>query len=337
MRNRPIKQRIDAHECVVLNGYRQDIRILGDCPKNPLILVLHGGPGFPNRHEILRCLEPLTPYATLVCYDQRGSGKAYQYNERQCQPLSLALLVDDAAAIAAWALKRFGQDRLILMGHSFGSLLGVLLIQKYPDMITKFIATGMLADVAENEAACYAFVCAEARRRQDYAALRHLASIPSPRGGRYRTLNEMGVIGDLIRKYGGEQKNGHAGLVQTTLLPLLRTSEYTWGDIRRYARGIRYSTEQLWSETCAISLSRTANRLPIPVLMITGSHDRNTPAEVSRRYYARLEASKKQWIELPDVAHVPYLENPPQFCQIVRQYIVCDDVIPVAAAGELQA
>ena len=337
MRNRPIKQRIDVHECVMLNGYRQDIRILGDCRENPLILALHGGPGFPNRHEILSCLAPLTPYATLVCYDQRGSGKAYRCNERRHETLSLSLLVEDAAAIAAWTLRQFGQKRLILMGHSFGSLLGVLLIQSHPDIIAKFVATGMLADVAENETACYAYVCEEAKRRHDRAALRLLADIPPPRGGHYRTLNEMGTVADLIRKYGGERKDGRAGLVRSTLLPLVKTPEYTWGDIGRYTRGIRYSTEQLWRETCAVSLSRTADSLPVPVVMITGSHDRNTPPTVSRSYYANLQAPDKRWIEFSDAAHVPYLESPQEFCRIIRQCVLSDEIAQEETAHEQHA
>ena len=308
---------LDEHFLLPVNGTELDVRIVGDRPRNPVILFLHGGPGFPNRHEVLTACRPLLPYATLVCYDQRGAGRSYRDDDR----LSLSLLIDDAAAVTAYLHDRFPDAPMVLMGHSFGGMLAILLLQKVPLPFSGLIVSGLLTDVAENELGCYRFVTEEAARRGDLHASVRLSAVEPPAGGVYRRLADMETVAAYVRRYGGDRYGRHVGLFLSTILPLFSSREYRLSDFARYRRGIYLSTIALWREIAAVDLRKEAPALPVPLLVTGGKYDRNTPAEAAKPWYNTVEAPKKRWVEFPHSAHAPYVEEPALWCETVRAFL----------------
>lgn len=312
---------MDEHLKLALNGTTLDFRIRGTGEKNPVLLFLHGGPGVCDRHFVLADQAPLTDICTLVCFDQRGAGKSYT-REQAARHMDVDTVLQDAIAAVEWLCARFGQEKIYLAGHSYGSYLGVLLCQRIPGRIAAYIGTGQLANGAENERISYEFVLGEATRRGDRKALRDLARIGAPVDGYYRSLDDLTVQRNLMTKYGGAAHGKKESMITSMVLPLLRSPEYTLPDIARYAKGAFYNLRELWREVIACKFDQTALKLDVPVFITQGKHDRNTPPELAMRWFDALEAPKKEWIWFEQSAHSPIREEKEKWNQTVRTWVL---------------
>ena len=141
---------IDTCEEVILNGDRQNIRIRAAKEGLPVILFLHGGPGVCDRHFVLKNQSRLAEKYTMVCWDQRGSGKSYSPKIQE-EALSVETYVDDAEALIDLLRARFHTEKVILSAHSWGTVLGTKLAVRCPEKIAAYVAQGMFIDGSENE------------------------------------------------------------------------------------------------------------------------------------------------------------------------------------------
>ena len=172
---------IDSEEYAVIRGNRQNIRMVGESESNPVILFLHGGPGVCDRHIILKYHASLARDFTLVCWDQRGSGKSYDKRIKK-EPLSVEDYVLDAECVTDLLRERFGKEKIIVAGHSWGTVVGTLLTQRCPEKIAAYIGQGQFVDGPENERLSYEFCVAEAEKRGEKKALEILKKYPPDNG-----------------------------------------------------------------------------------------------------------------------------------------------------------
>ena len=180
---------IDKSMDVVVNGDTQNIRIRAEREGLPVILFIHGGPGVCDRHFVLDNQSSLAHDFTMVCWDQRGSGKCYR-KDIQKQKLSVKTYVDDAEVVIDILREMFGQDKIVIAGHSWGTVIGTALAVRCPQKIAAYVAQGVFVDGAENEAESYNFCVREAERLGDKTALKKLDGI-APVDGRYPSDKAM--------------------------------------------------------------------------------------------------------------------------------------------------
>ncbi|NCC68983.1 MAG: alpha/beta hydrolase, partial [Clostridia bacterium] len=267
---------IDAKETVTLGGVPQNIRIRSADPALPVVLFLHGGPGVCERHQVLKYQSGLAGAATLVCWDQRGSGLSY---DKKLDPgtMTVSRMVDDAAELVDLLRKRFGKEKIIIVGHSWGTLLGTLLAYRYPDGVQAYVGMGQYVDGDENEAVSYQFVLDEARKLGDKKAVKALERVGAPVKGHYKNLDDLMVQRNLMTKYGGGTFGEKDSLMKSLVLPLLRTSEYSLFDIIKYRDGAFFSLKTLWEEVVDVNFFEEVKALSMPVYLTEGRHDQNTP------------------------------------------------------------
>jgi len=308
---------IDEHLKLALNGTTLDFRIRGTREDNPVLLFLHGGPGVCDRHFVLEDQAPLADICTLVCFDQRGAGKSYT-REQAAQHMDLELVLGDAIAALDWLRERFQQEKIYLAGHSYGSYLGVLLCQRVPEKIAAYIGTGQLANGAENERISYEFVWNKANQCGDMKAIETLIRIGAPVDGFYRSLDDLTVQRNLMTKFGGAAHGKKQGMIQSMVLPILRSSEYSLLDILGFAKGAYYNLRELWREVIVCKFNQTVDRLDVPFFITAGRHDRNTPPEIAKPWFDALDAPKKEWIWFEESAHAPIHEEKDKWNQAVR-------------------
>ena len=136
-----MKYPIDRKEMIVLGGMKQTIHIWGKSAKNPVILFLHGGPGVPNRHGMAKAQMDLLDDFTIVAWDQRGTGGSYF----GCDPATLTLdqLVSDCANLLEYLCHTLNKKKIFLLGGSWGTELGTIVCQKYPEHVAGYIGYGM--------------------------------------------------------------------------------------------------------------------------------------------------------------------------------------------------
>jgi len=310
---------IDSRETVVLGGVEQHIRIRGTDGANPVLLFLHGGPGVSDRHWVLQTQSHLADVCTLVCWDQRGSGKSYRRAQAK-NTMNIDTMVSDALELVEYLCAKFAKEKLYIVGHSWGSALGVLLAQKRPERFVAYVGMGQLVDLEENERLAYQFVWDEATRRGDQKALRDLTRIGEPQNGSYGSLNNLITQRNYMTKYGGGAYKQKESIWTSLVIPIIKSPEYSLADLVRYAQGSFYCLRQLWNEVSEkVRFNVTATKFEVPVYITQGRHDQNTPSSIALHWFESLEAPHKEWIWFEQSAHSPIKEEPELWGKVIRE------------------
>lgn len=308
--------RFDYSEWVTLNGDRQNIRVRSQNQENPVILFLHGGPGVCDRHWVLEYQSALSDSFTLVMWDQRGAGKSFT-RASLSRLVRVSDYVDDAEALVRYLCGKFNREKIILACHSWGTVIGTRLAARSPALVAAYIGQGQFVNGAENERLSYQFCLDEATRLNDRKALQKLRP---PVEGVYPNQAAMMAQRDCLTRFGGANHKRRGGMIQSLLLPLLRTKEYGLRDLSAYARGAAHLSAALWDEVVACRFDQTVPALAMPVLMTIGRFDYNTPAELAKKWFDTLDAPRKEWVWFEDSAHSPIHEEPERWGECVRAF-----------------
>jgi len=315
---------LDEKKTLPLGRAIQHIRIRSTDESLPVLLFLHGGPGVSDRHWVLKEQSSLAETATMVCWDQRGSGKSYSPRLRK-EDMTVGRMVEDAHELVIYLKTRFRKNSVYVVGHSWGSLLGTLLAHKYPEDVAVYIGMGQYVNGAENERLSYEFVLNEAQKRGDQKALADLGRIGWPKAGHYASIDDLMVQRDLMTKYGGGDYGSDEGIIKSVALPILKSPEYSLPDFAKYYRGAFFSLKCLWEEVVDYDLNVTVPELKMPVYLTEGRHDQNTPIPISQAWFEALKAPYKEWIWFENSAHSPIKEEPEAWGRAVERIITSEE------------
>ena len=307
---------LDYSENVEVNGSIQNIRVRAAKKGLPVILFLHGGPGVCDRHNILRDHSDLAEDFTLVCWDQRGSGKSYTPDIKKSVP-KVADYVDDVEFMLEYLTGKFVVRKVAMVGHSWGSIIGVLAAARRPDLLFAYVGEGQFVDGDRNEEGSYRFCLEEAKRRGDKKTLAALEK-GAPVDGVYPDNKSMMTQRDCLSRYGGAIHGGKQGLVKGLLMPLLKTKEYSLADIVKYAQGATYLTDVMWPDVVGQRLSAIKS-LDVPVVITQGRHDYNTPSAIAKEWFDALSAPAKKWVWFENSAHSPDVEEPEKWSAVLKE------------------
>ena len=186
---------VDELKEIKVNGTFQWISIRGKDKRNPILLYLHGGPGSPTMPGDYTFQSPWEDFFTVVQWDQRGAGKTYGANDPNAliPTMTLPQMVDDAAVITQYLRKTYGKRQIFLLGHSWGSALGVTLAHEHPQWFYAYIGTGQMIDGQKSEAEGYKFALAEAESHHNAEAVKELSAISPYPGLPPFTVARIGV------------------------------------------------------------------------------------------------------------------------------------------------
>ena len=294
-------------------GVRQFVALRGrgDVP----VLMIHGGPGqslLPFARSIARATS-LERDLALAYWEQRGTGRSR--GQLRDTDLSLDIIVRDAAVIAERLAARFGRAPVVV-GHSWGTVVGALLARDRPDLVAAYVGVGQVVNVRDQEAASTEWAWSEARRRGDRAALRALSRLGPPPHSAVQMLRQRAA---LARQGGVWHEHGQAQLLASGLRDYLTTPEYSIRDLWRQARDPAFSLRALMADKRAVDLVRQAPRLDVPVWFGAGIYDRITPLALVERYAQALVAPSKRLVRFKRSAHLPFLSEPAAFAALVRE------------------
>ena len=319
-----MKYAIDEKCTLALGGYVQHIRIRSCDASLPVLLFIHGGPGVCDRHWVLANQSSLAEVCTMVCWDQRGAGLSWSSKLSEAD-MSVPRMVEDAHELLLYLKKRFQKRAIYIVGHSWGSLLGTLLAQSYPEDVAAYIGMGQFVNGPENERLSYEFVLNEAQKRGDSKALKDLARIGWPQAGHYASLDDLMVQRDLMTKYGGEDYGESDGIIKAVVMPILRSPEYGLLDLWKYYKGAFFSLRALWEEVVDYDLGKSVPELKVPVYLTEGRHDQNTPIPIAQAWFEKLKAPRKEWLWFEKSAHSPIKNEPEAWGAAVRGIIAKED------------
>jgi len=301
-------------EKIELGGVKQSILIRGKDRSNPVVLFLHGGPGYPQIAYARRYLSGLENDFVVVNWDQRGAGKSYHWNLTQ-DDMKIDTLIEDTRELTEYLKEKFQQPKIYLVGHSSGSMLATWTVQKYPELYYAYIGVGQVADSPLGELVSYQSVLKEAKRRNHVEAVRELEAIGAPP---YRIPREDATLErKWVMAFGGSERGSdtYAAMIEGILL----APEYSWSDGIRLALGDSFSRHAILPQTKDVKLADTVPELEVPVIFCMGRHDWMTPSAVAYSYYEKLKAPEKQFIWFEQSAHFPHFEEPEKFHEVLLE------------------
>jgi pimeloyl-ACP methyl ester carboxylesterase len=320
-RKRKTAGSIASLEKVRIGGTDQWILIRSeDVVNNPILLILHGGPGTAELALNRANTRALERYFTVVNWDQRGAGKSYKAIGDKSK-MTIDQFIEDTRELSQYLLKRFGKERIVLQGRSWGSALGMLAVSKYPELFYAYVGIGQISDMEEGEKASYDWTMYMARTNGDIKGLRKLQRMgPPPYTGDW--LTKFMDQRKLVCRYGGEvcgNSNGGNGLITGSLL---FSPEYSLTDILMYYRSAIESLRLVHPQLMKVNLFETAPAVKVPVIFMEGRHDHVVPASLAARYYEVLEAPGKELIWFEDSAHMPDIEEPKRYYQAMIEKVL---------------
>ncbi len=297
---------------VAIGGVQQWVSVRGEVASAPVLLFLHGGPGgseYGPRRKYLRALERCW---RVVDWDQRGAGRSFRGDEDEAV-LTLDRLVLDGVELVEWICNELLVERVVLVGHSFGTVLGVLMSQRAPARITAYVGAAQVVQWARQEELGYDWALAEARLLGKTRALEALERLGRPAHGMYAA----GVRGvETQRRWLGSLGGVSAdpSFLLRYMLSTFTCLDYPWMAKLRYLQAMRRSMECLWSDLGRrIDLVRDAASLGVPVYLFAGRRDRITDLSLIEAWYATLDAPKKRLDVVELAGHLAPFEAPEPF------------------------
>lgn len=303
---------VSVVDTVEIRGVRQFISIRGSDIRNPLLVFLHGGPGTAVMPLSRTYNGELEKHFIVVNWDQRGAGRS-TIHDGDYATLTMDDFVEDAYRLIQILCERHGKSKVYVMGHSWGSLVGMMLARKHPDVVQKFYSIGQLVDVRISEQRAYEYLLAHATGEQRRLLLQEVGP---PETGWYRAgYDGFRKARNLLLETGGVlyQRTSFSRLVVSCVL----SREYGPLSIPGWLRGSQRSLEVLWPGIVTkANLFQDAPELKVPVVFLVGRHDHNADSGLTEEYYRALKAEKKiYWFEAS--GHAPNYEESERFNRIV--------------------
>lgn len=310
---------INDHEAVKIGGIQQWISVRGADPSNPLLLYLHGGPGSPMLAESWTFQRPWEDFFTVVQWDQRGSGKTFAANGRKLEgPLTIEQMQADAEELIEYLLRRYHQRRIFLLGHSWGSVLGMRIAVHRPELLHAYIGVGQVVNMRRNEAVGYELTLKEAQRDGNAKAIEQLKAIaPYPGKEGPPAFEKTAVERQWDRYYRGmiyalrdDDEDGRRRM----------SSLYSEQDIAAAEQGEQATVMALWPQLTSVDFDQV-HRLGCPFFLFAGAQDRTTPTVIAKAFYDQVESPGKRYFEIPNAAHYVLSEAPGVVLMDLVQYV----------------
>jgi pimeloyl-ACP methyl ester carboxylesterase len=310
MRHIVTPQGIEQTRAVRIGGIDQWISVRGTDRRNPVLLFLHGGPGFvamPTSWYFQRGWEE---YFTVVQWDQRGAGKTYAANDpaKVAPTMTRARMLADAEEMVAFLRKEFGKDRIFVLGHSWGSSLGIQLAQRHADWLHAYIGIGQITDGMESERRGWQYTMDAARKEGNQDAIRELASIaPYAAPGKPLVLKDLYLQRKWLARYGGAVYGRNGSDAESAAAKL--APEYTDADLKTMWDGTEFSSSRMLTDVLTQDFS-VYTKFDCPIVIFNGRHDYNVSASATAEWFAKVKAPSKQLVWFEDSAHEIFNEEP---------------------------
>lgn len=308
---------------VEIGGIEQYLQIRGEDKDNPVILWLHGGPGFPLTYLSSYYQKDLETDYTIVCWEQRGCGRTY-YQNRDNGELTIERLVTDMDELVDYLCERFQKDKIIIMGQSWGTVLGMEYLNRNPQKVAAYIGIGQVTDFKQGK--IYATRAAIQKSNDNDTLLleNYIQSFGETECIDELNVKELEQMILLSLKY----LKGSGELSPIKQMYIATTSpEFSWNDLKWFltvsnSENIMNCQKELVEYMYFdFSIEKMSNEYSVPICFIQGESDWITPTGMVKDYYDTISASSKKFAVIDNAGHTPFLDNPEQFCDEVRQFL----------------
>lgn len=252
---------------------------------------------------------------------KEGAGMLYD-SSLPIESFTTEQMILDTVEVTNYLRDRFGTDKIYLMGHSWGSFLGVNTVAQYPELYEAYIGIGQVTNQLESEKLGYQYMIDKAKQENDQKNIEKLSKYSISDSDDITTEYLM-LRSDIMGKYGNEVFHVAKSKFKDILLPIFQAKEYTLKDKYGYAMGAEFALKCPFNkEQMDSNLIEEITSLEIPVYIMHGIYDMQVFYDLSKKYYELLEAPKKEFYTFENSAHSPFMEEPEKFIQIIKEDIL---------------
>ena len=309
--NQVIEGSIAELKEVNLNGRKEWISIRGESTHNPVLLFLAGGPGGSQMAATRYELSELEKHFIVVGWDQPGSGKSYKAIKKS--DLTIQTYIDDGHALTKYLKEKFSEEKIYIVGESWGSALGIFLAKEYPKDYHAVIGTGQMVDFLETEKLDYEKALEIAEIRQDTQKIEKLKSNGYPPYYDSDMVWKSAEYLNYLSSYMTKNSQIHNGGYNT--MRDIFSIEYGIIDKVNYLRGIVTTFNHVYPQLYDIDLRVTHAELKVPVYFFLGRHDINAPIQLVEDYERILKAPYKEIVWFEHSGHSPWINESQQFVE----------------------
>ncbi len=303
-------------EYVRVNGIEHFLLHYPKAPDAPVLLYLHGGPGSFESVFAYELDEAWGDMFTQVHWDQRGAGKTLRRNKKNGLPETVDQMLYDLHGVIGHLQRKYQTAKVVLLGHSWGSVLGSLYVLKHPENVSAYIGVGQIISMMENERTAYREVLEMAGKAGNQKHLQVLEQM-----GGYPPADPELLLKELpkIRKIQAAYDNGPgSGSGLGEMLRILRRSpSFRWGDLVSFMRVMKVN-HPLHLQLFSFDLADYPAQYQAPVHYILGGADTIAPTSLAKAYYDTVDAPLKTIAVLPGAGHNPMHERPGEFAAALR-------------------
>ena len=302
---------IDQSEMIPVNGTMQFLLYRGEDQSKPLVLFVHGGPVSPLSMFARGFDGPFLKDFVVVHWDQRLSGKSYD-PAVPVESFTADQIARDGLVVVEHLKKKFKREKIILVGHSWGSIIGAKMASARPESFTAYVSVGTVADMQAGDEAKFEFLKSSVERAGDDQDRVHLANLGAPP---WREFAKLVSLSRLMNKfkgtfYGLSGEEIDRGTGQST--------EYKEEDFNN----LNTVLTQVWPRVApyleSFKAAASMPSMPVRIYFAQGTHDMATPTSIARNYFSVLKADK-EWVDFPASAHFPMYEEPEKFLELLKR------------------
>ena len=310
----PIAGSISEKTFVTIGGIRQGMIIQSKNIQNPVLLYLHGG--IPDYFLTQNYPTGLEDYFTVVWWEQRGSGLSYNASIPK-ESMTPEQMIADTKELTNYLRKRFGKEKIYLMGRSGGSFIGVHVAAQAPELYHAYIGMAQMSNQLESERLAYEYMVEQYEVKGDKKMLRKLKSAPvtltNGTPDSYLLLRDK-----AMHSLGIGTTHDMRSIITGVFLPSLTCSDYTLPEKVNLWRGkARAGVHPLWKTVLSSDLSKQVPELKIPVYFFHGIYDYTVSYTLAKDYFEKLKSPVKGFYTFDQSAHSPLFEEPGKVEKIV--------------------
>jgi pimeloyl-ACP methyl ester carboxylesterase len=316
---RPLAGSISEKTFVNINGVQQGMFIKGRDKTNPVLLYLHGG--MPEYFLAQKYPTGLEDYFTVVWWEQRGSGISFSADIPP-ETMNLEQMISDTLEVTNYLRRRFGVEKIYLMGHSGGSFIGIQAAARAPELYYAYIGVGQMSNQLKSEKLAYDYMLVQFKANGNTKMARKLEAAPVTMTGGTPDAY-LAARDEAMHSLGIGTTRDMDSVITGIFLPSLASRDYTLTEKINMWRGKAHSgVSPLWKTMLATDLAQQTPELGIPAYFFEGIHDYTCSYIEAKAYFEQLKAPVKGFYTFEQSAHSPIFEEPEKMQQILLKDVL---------------
>ncbi len=300
---------------IKLGSYKQAIMISGNEKSDSVLLFLHGGPGTAHIGIARAFQKEWEKRYVVINWDQLGAGLSYDKSIQQ-QDMTIDRMIDYLYELVQYIHKKFSDKRLILVAHSWGTILGSLFVNRFPYLVSKYVAISPVIDGEKGEELAYEYCYKCAVERKDKKAIQKLKRIGHPPYA--DLLGGSSVRANYGNKFGAMIKSGTPAKIYVP--HMLKGKEYRLSDMVKWLQGNTLSLTYLWSEVTHFRLEDHVKEIKVPSLFCLGKYDYTAPTILAYDFLKKFDKNVNI-VTFKNSAHLCFIEEQQEFDKILFDFV----------------